>query len=307
MIQKSIVPLLLILAAFLECSAQKNIPQQGDTTTYWRVTTNDDNEFVGRVMGIEAGVMTLKTDKFGTVTIKMYDIKLMEEADPSRIIGTDYWAENFQSTRYFWMPNGFGLKPGEAYYQNVWILFNQFSVGITKNISLGAGTIPIFLFGADVAPLWITPKISLPVAKKFNIGAGVVYLHVFTGSRSDGSGGGGVAYGVFTFGTRDKNASLGIGYGFSGKDFSKRPVITFSTMTRLGPRGYFMTENYLFGVGGGGDAEALALLSLGGRRLIKRVGLDFGGFIPVVGGLDRLIVIPWLGVSVPLGNQAGDN
>jgi hypothetical protein len=293
----------LLFAASFDCAAQINVPARGDSTSYWRVETNDGNEFFGKIIVIEAGVMTLKTDKFGTITVRMTDVKSIQQADTKKVNEGEYWDENFQSTRYFWMPNGYGLKPGEAYYQNVWILFNQFNVGITKNFSIAAGTIPLFLFGADAFPLWINAKVSVPLGEKAHFGGGVLYLTLldFTGDASGEDGGAGVAYGVMTFGTRDRNASLGVGYGFTAGNFSQRPVITFATMTRLGRHSYLMTENYLFGVGGGnGDGDAFGLLSIGGRRLIKRTGLDFGGFIPVAGGLDRLVIIPWLGLSVPL-------
>lgn len=289
------------VAASLECRGQ-GIPHDGDTTKYWRVETNDENEFVGKIKSMENGIMSLMTEKFGVINIRMADIKSIEEADPKKIIGDSYWSENFQSTRYFWMPNGYGLKPGEAYYQNVWILFNQFSVGVTKNFSIGGGIMPLFLFGAKSAPMWINPKLSLPVSKKVSFGVGVLYGGLVGFSDDIDSEGGGIAYGVVTLGSRDKNASFGVGYGFSGDRFARRPVITFASMTRLGQRSYFMTENYLI-MTGDDTNEAVGLISFGGRRLIKKVGLDFGGFIPVGGGMDRLIVIPWLGITTPLGKR----
>jgi hypothetical protein len=292
--------ILLFAVVAFNCGAQ-DFPVAGDTTKLWRIETDDDNEFVGRVIKHEGGILTLSTEKFGTIQIKVEDIRSIEEADPNKLIGDNYWADNFQSTRYFWMPNGYGLKKGEAYYQNVWVFFIQFSVGITKNISVGVGTIPVFLLGGETVPFWITPKISLPISNRVSLGAGVLYLRVWNFNYpGDGSSQGtGVAYGVLTFGSRDKNASLGVGYGFSGRDFSKRPVVSFASMTRIGQRSYFMTESYLFVLAG----ETLGLVSVGGRRLIKNVGLDFGGFVPVGEGIDKPILIPWLGISMPLGKR----
>jgi hypothetical protein len=43
------------------------------------------------------------------------------------------------------------------------------------------------------------------------------------------------------------------------------------------------------------------MLSLGGRRIIKKAALDFGLFMPV--GADAgFIAIPWLGFTIPFGN-----
>ncbi len=104
----------------------------------------------------------------------MVDVNMIKEAEQKNAVTGEYWTENFQSTRYFWMPNGFGLKQGEAYYQNVWILFNQFNVGITKNFSIAGGTIPLFLFGADAFPIWVNAKVSVPLGPKVNFGGGVL-------------------------------------------------------------------------------------------------------------------------------------
>ncbi len=62
-----IIPLLTVLlcAASFECAAQITVPSRGDTTKYWHVETNDGNEFFGKILGIEAGVMTLKTENSG--------------------------------------------------------------------------------------------------------------------------------------------------------------------------------------------------------------------------------------------------
>lgn len=279
-----------------------NIPFQGDTIRFWRVETNDDNEFIGKIIGVEAGIMTLKTEKFGVITIRMGDIKTIEEASVSKMVDGSYWADNFQSTRYFFMPNGFGLKRGESYYQNVWVFLNQFNVGITDHFSVGVGMAPTFLLGSQSIPFWITPKLSIPVAKNVSIGAGLLYGNTFSFNESRGSAGSGfaVAYGAVTVGTRDKNASFGLGYGNNGQRSSRQPVFNFSTMHRLSARAYFLTENYLFISQG----EIFGVVSAGGRRLIKKVGLDFGGFIPFGPELTNgFIIIPWLGVSTPLGKR----
>jgi hypothetical protein len=295
-----ITVLLAMVVISVECHAQKNIPQESDTTKYWRIGTSDDNEFFGKIIKAENGMMTLQTDKFGTITIRFLDIRSIEEADPKKMVGNVYWPENFQSTRYFWLPNGFGLKRGEAYYQNVWIMFNQFTVGVTDKFSLTAGLIPTFLLGGKVAPVWVNGKFSLPIGKRAQFGTGVVYLRIMDLSGDKDGGGGGVAYGVLTLGSRDHSISFGAGYGFSGGRVAERPVITLAASTRLGPRGYLMSENYIFPFGHG---DGFGLLSIGGRRMLKRVGLDFGGFMPVTKGLQTVFIIPWLGFSAPLGKQ----
>lgn len=223
----------------------------------------------------------------------MVDIKRITRIDSKRIVDGEYWSDNPQATRYFWQPNAYGLKKGEGYFQNVWILFNQASIGITDNFSIGAGIVPLFLLGGESSPVWLTPRVSIPIKpNKINISAGAL-LGTFTGGQDSDFG---IAYGVTTFGTRDNNISIGAGYGYAGGDWAKSPTITLSAMTRIGKRGYLITENYYIG----SAREDVMLLFLGGRCMIKNSGIDFGILIPAGEGIDP-IAIPWLGITFPLG------
>lgn len=69
--------------------------------------------------------ITIRTETIGDIVIKKEFIKKMEAVDPEKLKGEEYWDDNPQSTRYFWQPNGYGLKKAEGYYQNVqgWSLY----------------------------------------------------------------------------------------------------------------------------------------------------------------------------------------
>ena len=109
----------------------------------------------------------------------------------------------------------------------------------------------------------------------------------------------GIAYGITTFGSRDKNISLGIGYGYSDGDWANSPTLTLSAMIRTGEHGYLMTENYYIGTGSEND---LFLFFVGGRYLFRKIGLDYGGLIPGDTG-GEFFIIPWLGITVPFGSR----
>ncbi len=269
--------------------------QEQDSTKMFRIETSDGNEYVGRVVEQKQGQIKIATEKIGLITLRFADVVKIEEVKVSQLKDNVYWFENPQSTRYLWSPNGFGLKKGEGYYQNIWVLFNHFAVGVSDNFSMGAGIVPLFLFAGSPTPAWITPKFSIPVRKdKVSIGAGVL----IGGVLGEPNTGFGVMYGTLTLGNRDKNLSMGLGYGYSGGDWASYPTISVSGMVRTGPRGYFLTENYYFG----GQAGFL-MLSIGGRRIIKKTGLDFGLVIPSDTG-GSLVAIPWLGFSVPFGKKS---
>ena len=254
---------------------------------------NDGNEFIGHIVSQDTSILVLQTDKLGILTFNKSDIVRITPIKPESLKEGQYWFENPQSARYLWSPNGYGLKKGEGYYQNIWVLFNQVSYGLTINFSIGAGIVPIFLFGGGATPVWITPKFSIPVVKdKFNLGAGALVGTVLGESET----GFGLLYGLATAGSRDMNVSLGIGYGVTGSGWGKSPLITLSGMARTGARGYLITENYYMNI----DGDAIVLLSAGFRWVIKKAGLDFGLVIPREEGLS-FIAIPWLGVTIPFG------
>lgn len=265
-----------------------------DTMKY-RIETQDGNEYIGIIKEETTEYLILITDNLGEIKINIRDIKKKAALGKARKVGNQYWLENPQETRHFWQPNGYGLKKGEGYYQNVWVLFNSFAVGVNDYFSIGGGIVPLFLFSGTSTPVWITPKFSIPVKKNsYNIGLGVLAGTVL-GEEETGFG---ILYGINTFGSRDNNVSIGIGYGYTGEELADYPTITLSAMLRTGPKGYFLTENYYISSG----SDSFLLISFGGRRIIKRVGLDYGLFIPAGIDSDSFIAIPWLGLTIPFGN-----
>jgi RNase P/RNase MRP subunit p29 len=269
--------------------AQKNIIRENLVT----IETMDGNEFLGEIVSEDSNSVKLKTIKFGEITITKSDIKKRSEVKVQQIKDGKYWFPNPQSTRYFWSPNGYGLKKGEGYYQNIWVLWNQFSYGVSDNFSIGGGIIPIFLLGAPT-PVFATMKFSIPVKEnKVNIAGGAILGYVIGESEA----GLGILYGLSTFGTPDNNVTVGMGYGFAGGEWAKSPMINVNGMFRVSSRGYFITENYIIA---GGDVGAV-ILSLGGRSIIKKAALDYGLILPLSADFDGFIALPWLGFTIPFG------
>ena len=284
----TIIPILILLLNVPSAFGQAVI----DTTTFYRIETNDGNYFIGKIMADVDGKISLKTDHLGTLTISRIDVRKIIKLDSLRMVEGNYWPENLQSARYFFAPSGYGLKAGEGYYQNVWIFFNQVSVGVTDNISIGAGLIPTFLFGTGIIPVWLVPKFSIPLVKdKINVGGGAL-MGLVTGVEGTGFA---MVYGSSTFGSRDKNLTVGLGYGYAGDSWASTPLINVSGMVRTGPHGYFLTENYLVDTG-----ETVAcLLMIGGRSMLNKAGLDYGLIIPIEEEMGRFVAIPWLGFTIP--------
>ena len=284
--------IIIVLLDNLKCFGQ-NVP---DSTRTVRVETIDGNVFVGFVVTEDSSALVIKTETLGEIKIPQNNIKSKTELKEVKKVGSEFWLPNPQSSRYFWAPNGYGLEKGSSYYQNIWVLYNQFSIGLSDNFSIGAGMLPLFLFGGTATPFWIVPKLSIPVVEnKFNVGTGAFLGTIF----GEQTGVFGLLYGTTTFGSRDKNLSLGLAYGFADGEWMKVPIINVSCLVRTGPKGYFVSENYVIPF----DGEVVVLISAGGRSIIRNVGLDYSLWIPTGAELDSFIAIPFLGVTIPIGRK----
>ncbi len=285
----------IILLLFVLLFTSSIVKAQTKDSTVVKIETTDGNEFIGEIIFQDTARIVLKTDKLGELSIRRTDIKYQETIDVQQIKDGKLWFANPQSTRYFWSPNGYGLKKGEGYYQNIWVLWNQFSYGVSDNFSLGAGIIPTFLFAGAPTPVFATAKFSIPIKKnKVNLGGGAIAGTVL---GADGTGFG-ILYGLSTFGSPDNNVTVGLGYGFAGGELSSTPLINVNGMFRVTSKGYFITENYFLH----SDGESLLLMMLGGRWIIKKAALDYGLVIPV-GDIGAFVAIPWLGFTIPFGKH----
>ena len=260
----------------------------------YRIQTMQGNEFIGTIVNEEEGHIIFQTEAFGEIRILKKDIKSQKKVSAEKLIEGVYWSENPQSTRYFWTPNGYGLNKNEGYYQNIWVLYNQVSYGFTEHFSMSAGMIPLFLFGGIETPVWVVPKFSIPIEKdRINAGIGA-FIGGVIGLEDSRFG---IVFGTTTYGSRDSNVNLGMGWGYAFDGWADRPIINLSFMQRTGPKGYFISENYFFN-----DADInLFILSFGGRRIINTVGLDFALYIPLSSEMDSFIAFPLLGLTVPFG------
>ena len=284
----------IIIALFLTilyCPAQN----QPDSLTY-HIETNDGNTYIGQIMSQDSVKILFNSNKLGEINILKTDIKKMHPIDMKKVKDEKYWFDNPQATRYFFSPNGYGLKAGEGYYQNVWVLVNSFAVGLTDAVSIGGGLVPLFLFAGISTPVWFTPKFSIPITKdKLSIGAGAL-IGTVVGEENTGFG---ILYGISTFGSKDNNISIGLGYGYAGGEWAKSPMININAMLRTGARGYFITENYFIQTG----KTTTVILSFGGRQIIKDAGLDYGLLIPFNSEIEDFIALPWLGITIPFGKK----
>ena len=264
-----------------------------DSTTIWHIITLDENEFFGMITGRSLEYIEINTNSLGTIQIPLLQIKQMKVVGADRIVEGELWPENVQASRYFLSSNGLGVRRGQGYYHNIWIFFNQVTFGIADFASLGVGMVPFVL--SERLPIWLTPKLSIPLAGKdglVHIGVSALWGELFS-PEEDGFG---AFTGSLTVGTRDRNVSIGLGKGLDGGELSEQTLLIFGAMLRTSRKSYLMVEGLLWDL----KREEEGGILIGARNAGRNISLDFGVIIPVDEG--ETSIFPWLSVSIPFGN-----
>jgi hypothetical protein len=285
--------LFISVCIYGQTDSTKNLFDRSETDTLRIfIEAIDNTEYTGILLSEDDRIVELETDL--GVIIKIPKIKILryKTLQVKEIVDGEYYFENPHATRYFYGPNGYGLRQGEGYYQNTWVMFNQVSYGFSDYFSVGTGIIPLFLFEGAPTPAWLTPKFSIPIRKdKINVGGGALLATVI--GETDASFG--IAYGTITLGSRDANTTLGAGWAYTGDGFGEYPTFSLSGMYRLGPKGYFISENYLISTA----YETIGIISLGGRTVQKKLAVDYGLILPL--NIGATIAFPWLSITLPFG------
>lgn len=289
--QKSIFFVVALLSLLL-LKTQHSFAQRIDTVVY-QVHTNDGNLFTGKIILKDSAAVIFKDRNIGEITLKNNIIKDIKPITVDKKVGL--LKENMQDTRYFWSPNGYGLKKGKGYYQNVGVLFNQASVGLSNYISMGAGAMPLFLFAGTASPVWLVPKVSIPIVpNKLNMGTGAL-LGVVAGEDNSVFG---ITYAVATVGSREANITFGAGWAFADGEWANSATYNLNGMFRVSDKGYLISENYFIQL----SNETLSLVSFGGRTVWPKISLDYGLVFPISESTSSFLAIPWIGFMVPFGS-----
>ena len=286
----------LIIALSICCQtgfSSENAEENGDI--YYKVITKDEREIQGKLIRETEDDITLDTEEMGEITIAKDRIAVKREFSESEFKAA-HQTENPLYTRYYFATNAMGLERGKGYYQNAWILFNNVNYGVTDNFSIGAGTIPVFLFGVSAVPAWILPKYTYSISDNFHLGAGAMLGGVFGIGDFDG---GGLGYLAGTIGNKNNNLSMGIGWGIGSETDLSRYTVNISGMYRITESSYLITENWTFITP---EDESFGIISAGGRWAPGNFALDYGLFRPFpIFDEGSFYAFPWLGVSIPFG------
>lgn len=232
----------LYMALPTVAQAQQTDSTQAQTTPpqRWVVETKDGSVIQGVYLGQSDAGIRLLTDSAGEIVIPMSELKSFRILDERNFRNGEYWFENPNATRYLFSPSAYSLRKGEVYYQNTYLVINSLNYGVTDRFTIGAGFELISTFSGEPI-FFITPKYSFPISENWNAGAGILYAN---GAIEDFSGLG-IGYGIITYGNKDNNATLGVGFGYVDEEVTGKPVFTLSGMRRIGRKSALVTENWV--------------------------------------------------------------
>ncbi|GAA4044632.1 hypothetical protein GCM10022409_33370 [Hymenobacter glaciei] len=243
-------------AAGVFTPAGQATPEQLGST--YSVELRSGNTFIGVLQTVSIEELEFATKDLGVVRVQRTNLKRMV------LLTSEQAAKGYgdvgNGTRLFFAPTARNLRRGEGYLQDIDIYLIGVNYGVTDNISVGA-LVPIIPgIGGNVFA--ITPKVSVAITEKFHVGGGALYARAF-------GYGGGVAYGVGTYGSADDNVTAGLGYGFAdGFEGSTSPILLLGGAKRLSRSFSFLTETYI--------ASGGFLGLIGGRLQGDRYGGSLG-------------------------------
>ena len=267
---------LIIICSATKLMSQSNqdaLTLKADSTSYM-IKLTDGTSIIGKLVYIDDNKLKLVTESFGEVSILRNRIKKMVALTDKNFVAGKYWFKNPHATRYYIGPSAYTLEAGEGYYQNIYLIFQSFNVGITDYFSFGGGFELLTLFARDGPDpiFFLTPKVGFEAAKNVNLGAGVLYASIPDGGENGDRKGVGVLYGISTFGNIDQNFTAGVGWAYSGSDIDNKPIVTLSAMLRSGRRGAFVTENWIIP----SDDRYEVVVSYGWRFFGEQISVDLG-------------------------------
>jgi len=283
----------LVLMAFIPdmVNAQQNIT--GEVSKMYQVILNDGSTISGRLLSITDTELVIESGSMGEVRLQKTNIKSMTLVSSFDEKKTGIWFPNPNPTKYLLGNSAIPLEKHTGYYQNTWIFLNSFSYALTNNFSISGGfeIFSIMAGGDGPYAFYINPKVSFKVANNFYAGGTILYANTI--KTIDEFGGLGTFNAFGTYGNKNNNITGSLGWGWAEGEFSSKPIIVISGMTRVSRRIAFVSENWIIPEVGN-DAGYYGILSYGIRFLGEKTSIDLAFLNNPDIAKDIVIGIPWL-------------
>lgn len=297
------LPLLLAFLLFVpSLAAQRAQPAPPDTALRQIVHTRDGSTLVGRIVAQDSVSIRLETAG-GTLTLPRTSVASIATVRASDMHEGEYWFPDPNRTRLFFGPTGRMLDRGEGYYQNTYLVLQNFVGGINNYVTMGGG----FSLIPGVNPTdwlyYITPKVGVYRSDDLNVAVGGLAGYLAGGDVH----GFGMAYAVATKGGPNGSITAGAGFGYAGSTIASQPVVLLGGEQRVTRRIALLTENYFYlqnttssvcDINSCSDASHHQLdgaVSYGLRFLGEKLSVDFAFFNVINPGTDKIFPgIPYI-------------
>jgi hypothetical protein len=202
----------------------------------------DKSEVTGLLIEEDKEKIIVQSESLGLLTFNWSQIKKIIRLDSRGRI------ENPNPTRYFVSQSAYSLPKGEGYYQNIMALGNLVSYGLTDHLSASAGVELISLFQGKPI-VFANLKYGIPISTNWNVALSVGYLNL---SAIDS----GTNFASFnfltTYGSKENNITLGVGYAIASGGFTDSPTVSIAGLLRVSKKIGLIGESYFLSDAGAG-------------------------------------------------------
>ena len=285
--------LIIFLLAFFSLSFMNGLfasPDSSATRVLYQINLRDGSKLVGSIVKQDSSTISFKTAANISIEIPRDQVESIRELAGSMVRGR-YYRPDPNQTRLLFAPTARTLKSGQGYFSAYQIFFPFVAVGVTGFITLAGGM--SLLPGANEQLFYLAPKIRFAHLQDFDLAGGILYI---APTGADDSGGG-IAYGVTTYGSAKTALTLGLGWGFAGDDFAEKPVVMIGGEVRTSHKTKLISENWLIP-----DSD-VNLLSFGIRFFGENLAADFALIYPTAADMDGFPFFPWVGFAYNFGSK----
>lgn len=221
---------------------------QVDTTKFplLVITLIDNTEYAGRITSAESKFLNFLTRENKIIRISKDEIKDVVAYEDSRLAKKEKYALKMKETgadtivlpvytdanlnRMVIFPTARPMKPWQWYVQLNEFVFPFAAVSIGNFLTLGGGISLLPTMREQI--MYISPKITPLHSENLSLAAGVFI--VTSTHKIEFTEGLGIAYTMTTIGDKDKSFTAGLGWGFSGENFSNKPIIILGGDIKIG-------------------------------------------------------------------------
>jgi hypothetical protein len=122
---------------------------------------------------------------------------------------------------------------------------------------------------------------------------GLLYINALGSNFS----GGGIVYGVGTYGSSDQALTVGLGWGFAGGEIANKPILLLGGEIRLSNSIKLISENWI------PPGTDLVVYSFGIRFFGESLAADLGFIRPSKMETSGFPFIPWVGFAYNFGGK----